>query len=87
MVVCLLPGQEILTNLEQRGHVKFTPSRRIGTKRIVSYDDRYILDAAIEMSGIVVSNDHFRDFLDEEGGKYKKVIEEQQLMYTFVEDL
>lgn len=80
-------GQEILTNLEQRGHVKFTPSRRIGTKRIVSYDDRYILDAAIEMSGIVVSNDHFRDFLDEEGGKYKKVIEEQQLMYTFVEDL
>lgn len=78
---------EILDEMVSNGNITFTPSRRIRTRRIVSYDDRYVLDAALEFDGVVVSNDHFRDFLEIEGGKYKKIIEEQLLMYTFVEDL
>lgn len=78
---------DILDKLEANGNITFTPSRRIKTRRIVSYDDRYILDAAVELDGVVVSNDHFRDFLELEGGKYKKIIEDQLLMYTFVEDM
>lgn len=63
----------------------FTPSRRIGGKRVVCYDDRYILKLAVDTDGIVVSNDNYRDLMSE-NDKFKMVVEERLLMYSFVND-
>ena len=46
---------------------------------------RFILNLASENGGIVVSNDHYRELINEKK-EYKKVIEERILMYTFVDD-
>lgn len=80
-----LPDQDILTDLEKEKVLVFTPARRIGGKRVVCYDDRYILKLAAEVGGIVVSNDNYRDLLNE-NLEYRKVVEERLLMYSFVND-
>ncbi|GAB0090152.1 uncharacterized protein DMENIID0001_048420 [Sergentomyia squamirostris] len=77
--------QEILHELEREGMLVFTPSRFVGGKRMVCYDDRYILKLAAENDGIVVSNDNYRD-LGQESSEFKKVSEERVLMYSFVND-
>jgi len=51
----------------------------------VCYDDRYILKLAVETDGIVVSNDNYRDLMNE-SDKFKMVVEERLLMYSFVND-
>lgn len=63
----------------------FTPSRRVGGKRVVCYDDRFIVKLAFESDGIVVSNDTYRD-LQGERQEWKRFIEERLLMYSFVND-
>ena len=63
----------------------FTPARRVCGKRIVCYDDRYIIKLAAETGGVVVSNDYYMDLI-KEAAEYKKVIEERLLMYSFVND-
>lgn len=63
----------------------FTPSRHVGGRRLVCYDDRYILRLAVDSDGIVVSNDNYRD-LANESPEFKKIIEERLLMYSFVND-
>ena len=70
----VISNQEILYTLEQRGYLTYTPSRRLNGRRVVCYDDRYILKLASEIDGIVVSNDAFRD-LSGESEKFKDVIE------------
>lgn len=80
-----ITNQEILSALERDKIVVFTPSRRVNNKRIVCYDDRYILKLAVDNGGIVVSNDNYRDLLSERP-EFKKVIEERLLMYSFVND-
>jgi ribonuclease ZC3H12 len=77
--------QEILTELERDRCLVFTPSRLVGGKRMVCYDDRYILKLASEVDGIVVSNDNYRD-LAQESPDFRKVVEERILMYSFVND-
>ncbi|KRT79019.1 hypothetical protein AMK59_8364 [Oryctes borbonicus] len=77
--------QEILAELERERLLVFTPSRLVGGKRMVCYDDRYILKLASEVDGIVVSNDNYRD-LCQESAEYRKVVEERILMYSFVND-
>ncbi|XP_021380005.1 uncharacterized protein LOC110467272 isoform X2 [Mizuhopecten yessoensis] len=77
--------QDILMHLEKEKVLVFTPARRIGGKRVVCYDDRYVLKLAAETGGIVVSNDNYRDLLNE-NPEYKKVVEERLLMYSFVND-
>ncbi|XP_022900384.2 probable ribonuclease ZC3H12D isoform X1 [Onthophagus taurus] len=77
--------QEILADLERERLLVFTPSRFVGGKRMVCYDDRYILKLAAEVDGIVVSNDNYRD-LCQESAEYRKVVEERILMYSFVND-
>ena len=54
-------------------------------KRVVCYDDRYILKLALETDGIVVSNDNYRDLLREDV-QYRQVVEQRLLMYSFVND-
>ncbi|KDR24071.1 putative ribonuclease ZC3H12C [Zootermopsis nevadensis] len=80
-----ITDQEILTELERDRCLVFTPSRLVGGKRMVCYDDRYILKLASEIDGIVVSNDNYRD-LAQESPEYRKVVEERILMYSFVND-
>lgn len=63
----------------------FTPSRRVGGKRVVCYDDRFIVKLAFESDGIMVSNDTYRD-LQGERQEWKRFIEERLLMYSFVND-
>ncbi|CAL9705133.1 unnamed protein product [Knipowitschia caucasica] len=77
--------QKILTDLENRGILVFTPSRRVGGKLVVCYDDRYIVEVAAESEAVIVSNDTYRD-LQGENSEWKKCIEERLLMYSFVND-
>ncbi|CAL1678271.1 unnamed protein product [Lasius platythorax] len=77
--------QEILSELERDRLLVFTPSRLVGGKRMVCYDDRYILKLAAEVDGIVVSNDNYRD-LAQENPEFRRVVEGRILMYSFVND-
>ncbi|GMT00749.1 hypothetical protein PENTCL1PPCAC_22923, partial [Pristionchus entomophagus] len=78
-----MTDQHILEELDERGMIVWTPSRRIDGQRVVCHDDRYILRTAIEKEGIVVSNDEFRE-LAKEDPSYRTVIEKRLLMYSFV---
>ena len=65
----------------------YTPSRRLNNgRRIVCYDDRYIVRLANEEGGVIVSNDQFRDLM-QENPEWKKVIEQRLLQFAFVSDL
>lgn len=74
-----------MRELERKKIVVFTPSRRVAGKRVVCYDDRFIVKLAHETSGIIVSNDTYRD-LQGERQDWKRFIEERLLMYSFVND-
>ncbi|XP_031626305.1 endoribonuclease ZC3H12A isoform X2 [Contarinia nasturtii] len=80
-----IKDQELLFELEKERMLVYTPSRFVGGKRTVCYDDRYILKLAAESDGVVVSNDNYRD-LANENLEYKKVVDERLLMYSFVAD-
>ncbi|AWO96258.1 putative ribonuclease ZC3H12A-like [Scophthalmus maximus] len=80
-----ITDQHMLMELEKRKIVVFTPSRRVGGKRVVCYDDRFIVKLAHESDGVIVSNDTYRD-LQGESPEWKKCIEERLLMYSFVND-
>lgn len=77
--------QEILRRLEKDKILVFTPSRRVQGRRVVCYDDRFIVKLAYESDGIIVSNDNYRD-LAVEKPEWKKFIDERLLMYSFVND-
>ncbi|CAG4952415.1 unnamed protein product [Colias eurytheme] len=77
--------RDSLERLERDRVLVYTPSRLLGGKRLICYDDRYILRLAAETDGIVVSNDNYRD-LAAESPEFRKVIEERLLMYSFVND-
>ena len=81
-----ISDQEILYQLESDNYLVFTPSRRIGTKRIVCYDDRFIVRLAAMTDGVIVSNDNFRDLMDEKP-EWRNTIEQRLLMFTFVNDI
>jgi len=74
-----------MSQLEQEKILVFTPSRKIGGKRIVCYDDRYIVKLAAETDGVIVSNDTYRD-LAAENQDFRKAVDERLLMYSFVND-
>ncbi|KAG3282768.1 endoribonuclease ZC3H12A [Ictidomys tridecemlineatus] len=80
-----ITDQHILRELEKKKILVFTPSRRVGGKRVVCYDDRFIVKLAYDSDGVVVSNDTYRD-LQGERQEWKRFIEERLLMYSFVND-
>ena len=45
-----------------KGVLKFPPSRRSGPgdKLVISDDDLFILNTALQLDGIVISRDHYR---------------------------
>ncbi|KAM4693327.1 putative ribonuclease ZC3H12D [Discoglossus pictus] len=80
-----ITDQHILEDLEKSMILVYTPSRKVNGRRIVCYDDRYIVKLAYEKNGIIVSNDNYRD-LQSENIEWKKFIEKRLLMYSFVND-
>ncbi|XP_070702700.1 ribonuclease ZC3H12A [Pempheris klunzingeri] len=78
-----ITDQHILRDLERKKILVFTPSRRVGGKRVVCNDDLFIVKEAYESDGIIVSNDMYRD-LQGEKPMWKRFIEERLLMYSFV---
>uniref|UniRef100_T1J510 RNase NYN domain-containing protein n=1 Tax=Strigamia maritima TaxID=126957 RepID=T1J510_STRMM len=79
-------GTEILERLSKgQQYVVFTPTRTVRNKLIYPYDDRFILDYACQTGAIVVSNDNFRDLLNEKID-FRITVENRLLMYTFVDD-
>ncbi|XP_040005013.1 probable ribonuclease ZC3H12C [Xiphias gladius] len=81
----VITDQEILRRLEKEKILVFTPSRRVQGRRVVCYDDRFIVKLAYESDGIIVSNDNYRDLANEKP-EWKKFIDERLLMYSFVND-
>ena len=77
---------DVLFDLEKKNICKFTPSRKINGKLVVSYDDRFILNLAESNKGVIVSNDQYRDLLYE-SREFKKIIETRLLPFVFVDDL
>ncbi|KAG7324604.1 hypothetical protein KOW79_012620 [Hemibagrus wyckioides] len=80
-----ITDQQILRELERKKILVFTPSRRVAGKRVVCYDDRFIVKLAYDVDGIILSNDTYRD-LQGEKPEWKRFIEERLLMYSFVND-
>lgn len=80
-----ITDQEILRRLEKQKVLVFTPSRRVQGRRVVCYDDRFIVKLAFESDGIIVSNDNYRDLANEKP-EWKRFIDERLLMYSFVND-
>lgn len=81
-----ITDQHILNKLEAQGYLTFTPSRKVKGRRIVCYDDRFIIRLAESTDGVIVSNDNFKD-LASENPKWREVIEQRLLMYSFVNDM
>uniref|UniRef100_A0A915B224 C3H1-type domain-containing protein n=1 Tax=Parascaris univalens TaxID=6257 RepID=A0A915B224_PARUN len=81
---CPITDQHILLELEDENVLVWTPSRRIGGRRIVCHDDRYILKTAEEKDAVIVSNDEYRDLV-KENPQYRKLVEQRLLMYSFVD--
>ncbi|KAM4601754.1 putative ribonuclease ZC3H12C [Polymixia lowei] len=80
-----ITDQDILRRLEKEKILVFTPSRRVQGRRVVCYDDRFIVKLAYESDGVIVSNDNYRDLANEKP-EWKKFIDERLLMYSFVND-
>lgn len=57
---------DLLAKLESEGKVVFSPCKNLpnGTK-VMSYDDRFILDFAADCDAAVISNDNYRDLAKE----------------------
>lgn len=53
-------------------------------KKIIPYDDRFILDVAIRYNGVVISNDKYADLVKEP--QYKDIINNRVVMFMFVGD-
>lgn len=78
--------QYLLEKLEKEKHLVYTPSRKLDNgKRIVCYDDRYIVRLAHKEGGVIVSNDQFRDLM-KDNHEWKKVIEQRLLQFAFATD-
>jgi ribonuclease ZC3H12 len=67
---------EILDELEKNNYLTYTPSRYVNNKLICPYDDRFILKAAIHHNAIIISNDNFRDLM-QENNEWKLHIEKK----------
>ncbi|KAM4865591.1 putative ribonuclease ZC3H12D [Thomomys bottae] len=77
--------QHVLEELERQEVLVYTPSRKVNGKRVVCYDDRYIIKLAYEKDGVIVSNDNYRD-LQSENPEWRWFIEQRLLMFSFVND-
>ncbi|XP_042903012.1 probable ribonuclease ZC3H12C [Parasteatoda tepidariorum] len=78
--------QYILEELEKTQNVVFTPSRRVDGKSYMCYDDRFIVELAVANGGVILSNDNYKDLINE-SPDFAKTIKNRLLMYCFVGDM
>jgi hypothetical protein len=72
--------------MEKKEQIHYIPAKKVGSKRIVCDDDLTMLRLALTKSGIIVSNDDFKRYLNNSHEEYKQIIEERVLMYSFIDD-
>merc|ERR1740129_536704 len=72
-------GYDILSKLEEEGHIVFTPSRRVGGRSVQCHDDNYIVDYAKQTGGIIISRDQYRDIIKNKPD-LKSTVDQQLLM-------
>ncbi|KAI5644689.1 zc3h12a-like ribonuclease NYN domain-containing protein [Phthorimaea operculella] len=77
---------DLLDELEEQGLVVYTPSRQVKGRMITPYDDRYIVQCAAEFDGVIVSGDNYRDLIHE-NPRWRFIIENRLLMFTWVNDM
>nr|XP_041633019.1 endoribonuclease rege-1 isoform X2 [Drosophila kikkawai] len=77
---------ELLDQLQKEGKIVFTPCKNIPGQKSISYDDRFILQLAYEWNAAVVSNDNYRDLIDESPA-FKKIVETRVLGYTWCDNI
>ncbi|KAH8253800.1 hypothetical protein KR032_006961, partial [Drosophila birchii] len=77
---------ELLDQLHKEGKIVFTPCKNIPGQKSISYDDRFILQLAYEWNAAVVSNDNYRDLIDESPA-FKKIVETRVLGYTWCDNI
>lgn len=80
-----ITDQHLLEALGDKQLIVFTPSRKINKKFVSSYDDRFIVDLATRNGGVIVSNDNYRDIVNERSD-WKETVKKRLLMYCFVGD-
>ncbi|KAH0512854.1 NEDD4-binding protein 1 [Microtus ochrogaster] len=78
--------QHFLTQLQELGLLFLTPSRRAFGELIASNDNRFLLNLAEKTGGVIVSNDNFREFVNE-SMSWREIIAKRWLQYAFVEDI
>lgn len=72
--------------MKNKSQLHIPPSKRlISGKRIDCECDLFMLQLAERTQGIIVSNSDFKKVLNE-GDKFKTIIEERVLMYSFISD-
>ena len=76
---------ELMKPFEDQKYLVLTPSRIIRGRRVTSYDDRFIIDIAVNFGGVIVSNDQYRDLLNE-SRRTDEAINSRLLPYNFVDD-
>jgi len=77
---------KIATRLINSGAISWAPARQpIDGVRMNPYDDRLIIQIAMLKKGIIVSNDQYRDLM-QESQEWKEFIRDNLLMFTIVED-
>ncbi|KAH8350262.1 hypothetical protein KR067_010810, partial [Drosophila pandora] len=77
---------DLLNQLHKEGKIVFTPCKNIPGQMSISYDDRFILQLAYEMNAAVVSNDNYRDLIDENPA-FKKIVESRVLGYSWCDNI
>lgn len=75
----------LLELLHQRGILKYTPSRTVNGEHCNSHDDPFVLQYAAKFGGVIVSNDQYREFLDQDPA-IKKAVDERLLNFVWVRD-
>lgn len=61
---------DLLAKLESEGRLVFSPCKNLPSgQKIISYDDRFILDFAVDCDAAVISNDNYRDLSKESDSK------------------
>lgn len=56
--------------MNNAGKIILTPCKNLPGSRSTSYDDRFVLKAAELNDGSVISNDNFKDLLQEKESKF-----------------
>ena len=79
-------NRELMRRLEDKNYLILTHSRKLPNgKRISSYDDRIIVEYASKAEAVILTNDQYRDLLNESIGM-DFVIANRLLPFNFVND-